>query len=134
MKECFLLSNIVPQNPNNNRGIWKKLETLVRNWVKAGKDLYVVTGTTYSPRFNKIGKDSIGVPMAMWKVIMVRNTNKSIGFLMPNAALLHSDLPKYALPVSDIANATEINFFPTLPPELLTGERDTLKLKEWPGL
>ncbi|MEI8185814.1 MAG: DNA/RNA non-specific endonuclease [Chlorobiaceae bacterium] len=134
MSECFLLSNIVPQNPNNNRGIWQKLETLVRNWVKAGKDLYVVTGTVYGARYNTIGKDGIGIPMAMWKVIMDRNTNKTIGFMIPNAALMQSDLPKYAVPVSVIEKATGINFFPTLPPELLSEKNAAPKLEVWPCL
>ena len=31
MSESFFLSNMVPQVPNHNRGIWKQLETFVRD-------------------------------------------------------------------------------------------------------
>ena len=49
MSESFFLSNMVPQVPNHNRGIWKQLEKCVRNWVvNEGKDLYVISGTAYN--------------------------------------------------------------------------------------
>ncbi len=134
MSECFLLSNIVPQNPNLNRGIWKKLETVVRNWVRKGKDLYVVTGTIYGSPYRKIGKDSIGVPMAMWKVIVDKKAGKFIGFKIPNAAVSASDLPKYAVPISDITKETGVTFFPALPPDLLREKSSAPKLEDWPGL
>ena len=134
MSECFLLSNMVPQNPNLNRGMWKKLETVVRNWVRKGKDLYVITGTVYGSTHRKIGRDSIGVPMAMWKVIVDRKSRKFIGFKIPNAAVSSSDLPKYAVPISDITKETGVTFFPALPPDLLTEKNSAPKLVDWPGL
>ena len=39
------LSNITPQNKSLNRGVWKKLEDKVRDIVKRGKTVYVMTGT-----------------------------------------------------------------------------------------
>ncbi len=134
MSESFLLSNIVPQNRENNRGIWLKLETLVRKWVKGGKDLYVITGTTYGKYYTKIGKDSVGVPSSIWKVIMDRKNSKSIGFLIPNAAVMGSDLPKYAVPIADIKKVTGITFFPKIPSDLSTGEVLVPKPEDWPGL
>ncbi len=134
MSECFLLSNIVPQNPHLNRGLWKKLETVVRSWVKKGKDLYVVTGTCYGSKYRKIGRDSVGVPMAMWKVILDRKAGRFIGFMIPNAAVSAKDLPKYAMPISDIAKETGITFFPALPSNILAEETTAPDLKDWPGL
>ncbi len=134
MSECFLLSNMVPQNPNLNRGMWKKLETVVRNWVRNGKDLYVITGTVYGSTHLKIGRDSIGVPTAMWKVIVDMKSRKFIGFKIPNAAVSSSDLPKYAVPISDITKETGVTFFPALPPDLLTEKNSAPKLVDWPGL
>ena len=43
--ESFSLANIVPQNPNNNRGSWAKIEAEVREMVMERGSLYVVTGT-----------------------------------------------------------------------------------------
>ena len=32
MESSFLMTNMAPQTPNLNRGIWKQLEEAVRNW------------------------------------------------------------------------------------------------------
>jgi len=47
MEESFLMSNISPQKPEFNRGIWKELETEVREWAKKEHKLYIVTGPVF---------------------------------------------------------------------------------------
>jgi endonuclease G len=114
MSESFFLSNMVPQVPNHNRGIWKQLETAVRNWVQEGKDIYVVSGTVYAPGYQTIGAGRVGIPTHMWKVIVDRKGSKSIAFLFPNAPLPVADLPKYITSVGSIEQYTGINFMPQL--------------------
>ena len=50
------MSNISPQLPAFNRGIWKKLEKQVREWAKKEGGLYVVTGPVLQKGLRKIGK------------------------------------------------------------------------------
>ena len=47
MKDSFLMSNISPQLPGFNRGIWKRLEEQVRQFALKENTLYVVTGTVF---------------------------------------------------------------------------------------
>ena len=47
MSRSFYTSNIVPQNPDNNRGIWVRLEKNVRGWAKQKGEVYVVTGPIF---------------------------------------------------------------------------------------
>ena len=42
MEETFLMSNISPQLPVFNRGIWKSLEKQVRDWGEKER-IYIVT-------------------------------------------------------------------------------------------
>ena len=44
MSESFYMSNMSPQVPGFNRGIWKNLEEEVRNWVEAFDSVYIITG------------------------------------------------------------------------------------------
>ena len=132
MSESFFLSNMVPQVPNHNRGIWKQLETAVRSWVREGKDIYVVSGTTYSAEYLKIGKGEVGVPTGLWKVIIDAKTNKAIAFDFPNAPLPVKDLPKYATTVRAIEQKTGLNFHPKLKDD--TVETAVPNLTEWSGV
>lgn len=47
MSHSFYTSNIVPQDPGNNRGIWVRLEKNVRAWARQKGEVYVVTGPIY---------------------------------------------------------------------------------------
>jgi len=47
MSHSFYTSNIVPQDPSHNRGIWRVLEQNVRTWAIEKGDLYVVTGPIF---------------------------------------------------------------------------------------
>jgi endonuclease G len=132
MSESFFLSNMVPQEPNNNRGIWKQLETAVRGWTKEGKDIYVVSGTVYETQYLKIGKSEVGVPNGMWKVIIDAKTNKSIAFMFPNAPLPVKDLPKYVTTVREVEQKTGLNFHPKLKND--STETTLPNVMEWSGL
>lgn len=134
MSESFFLSNMVPQVPNHNRGIWKQLETAVRNWVLEGKDIYVVSGTIYGQGYQTIGAGKVGIPTHMWKVIVDRKSAKAIAFLFPNAPLPVADLPKYATNVATIEQYTGLNFHPQLPEQLKHIETDPVDLSLWSSL
>ena len=68
MEESFFMSNISPQAPEFNRGIWKDLETEVRNWAKKEKKIYVVTGPVFRDNKGTIGEDKVTVPGYFFKI------------------------------------------------------------------
>ena len=109
MSESFFLSNMVPQVPNNNRGIWKQLETWERNWAMAGGDFYIISGPIFMPNHKVIGA-GVGVPDGLYKIIIERTSGKVMAYMMPNAALPVADLPKYQTTMTAIEQATGIKF------------------------
>jgi len=134
MSESFLLTNMIPQVPNHNRGIWKQLETLVRDWVLAGMDIYVVSGTIYDKGHKTIGPNQVGVPTHIWKVIVDRKAGKAIAFMFPHTALPVQDLPKYAVSVETVEKMTGINFMPKLTGAQQRMEKAAPNLSLWPKL
>ena len=135
MSESFFLSNMVPQVPNHNRGIWKQLETIVRMWVVEGKDIYVVSGTIYNKEYKSIGNNKVGIPDYMWKIIIDAKSNKGIAFLFPNAALPVADLSKYIVSINEIEQKTGIDFNPKLPAATQKAiESSKANSKDWSGL
>lgn len=117
MKESFYFSNMSPQEPSFNRGIWKRLEEQVRQWAKDNELVYVVTGPvlTHSP-FEHIGISNVSVPKYYYKVILdyTEPEVKAIGFILPNAS---STLPlkHFAVSVDSVEKVTGIDFFYQLP-------------------
>ncbi|GAB2544371.1 DNA/RNA non-specific endonuclease [Spirosoma aerophilum] len=120
MRETFFMSNITPQAPEFNRGIWKELEELVRTWAIRDKGIYVITGAVLTSGLPTIGKtNEVSVPGKFYKVLLFCNKPeiRMIGFLLDNEASNES-LTKFVVPVDRIEQLTGIDFFPKLPDDL----------------
>ena len=110
MSESFFLSNMVPQVANNNRGIWKQLETFERQWAMApGTDFYIISGGIYDQGHPVVG-NGLGIPTRLYKIVIEKNSRKVEAWLMPNAPLPVQDLPKYQVPMAAIEQATGMRF------------------------
>jgi endonuclease G len=119
MSESFYMSNVSPQLPGFNRGIWKKLEEQVRDWAIENKTVYITTGPILEKGLPTIGPNQIPIPKAFYKVVLDYSQPdiKAIGFIIPNQG---SSLPlsNYTIPIDDIEKRTHIDFFSKLPDEI----------------
>lgn len=110
MSETFYLSNMSPQHPSFNRGIWSNLEAVVRSWALELGEVYVVTGAVLSSSNGNIGNSEVTVPNYYYKVIYDPLEPKMIGFILPNEK---GTLPleDYVVSVDSVQMLTGINFF-----------------------
>lgn len=118
MFESFYYSNMSPQEPSFNRGIWKKGEDLVRRWAKIYGNLYVVVGPVLKKNLPTIGPNKVAVPEQYFKVILDHEDTepKAIAFLMKNEGS-EEMLQSFAISVDSVEKITGIDFFPSLPDE-----------------
>lgn len=115
MEESFLMSNISPQAPDFNRGIWKKLEEQVREWAKKERKLYVVTGPVFKNNKGSIGKEQVLVPGYYFKILYdPTDETKLIAFVLPNEKS-DRQLTDYAVAVDEAEKLTGFDFFSQLP-------------------
>lgn len=118
MKESFYFSNMSPQLPSFNRGVWKRLETKVRKWASEYEGIYVVTGPILTDSLPTIGGNKVAVPQYFYKIIYDYTLPeiKAIAFIIPNRKS-SADLRTFAVTIDEVEKATGINFFPSLSQE-----------------
>ncbi len=132
MSESFFMSNMSPQHPSFNRGIWKKLESLVRSWALQEQEIIVVTGPVFSSNRGSIGTNVVTVPGYYYKVIYdVTGKQKMIGFILPNEKGT-KDLKEYAVSVDKVESVTGIDFFY----QMLSNDKEealesTISVNDW---
>jgi endonuclease G len=116
MSESFLMSNMSPQTPQFNRGIWRLLETEVRNWALEKDSIYVITGPVLSSVDSLIGDNEVGVPRYYFKVLVDLSPpdHSMIAFLLPNLASSDS-LMHFAVTVDSLERVTGYDFFAGAP-------------------
>jgi endonuclease G len=125
MEESFLLSNISPQPPRFNQGIWARLENSVRAWAAKFQGIYVATGPFLEPGLRKVG-DGLSVPQYYFKALITQESAKrksGIAFLLPTNA--EGKFGAYAVPIDYVEQFTGIDFFAGTPEEeRVEGEKD----------
>jgi endonuclease G, mitochondrial len=124
----FVLTNIVPQAPDNNRSTWEHLEALSRQLVSKGHVLAIIAGSDGS--IGTIAKGKVMVPRYTWKIIVVLPKGQSdaasitadtpvIAVRIPNALNTKlDDWDQYRVTVASIEEATGYHFFTNLAPDI----------------
>ena len=114
MRSSFLMSNMAPQSPNLNRGIWKQLEERVRDWGLTYHEVHVTCG----PSDLTLGTlpSGVRVPAAFWKVVMRTDPDTTcLAFRFPNAAKVPGALEDYLVRVDDLEAELGMDLLPGLP-------------------
>lgn len=121
MLESFYYTNVAPQAPKLNRGVWKKLEESIRQWADRDSAIVVVCGPVTDGSSKRIGPNGVTVPRAYYKVITapyVRNP-RAIGFIFPNENR-SGRLESYAVSVDSVERVTGMDFFSQYPDSIET--------------
>lgn len=130
MAETFYLSNIVPQNYENNAGFWNRLEMYCRELTQSFSHVWIVSGPLLLPRtlengsrtvcYQLIGKDDVAVPTHLYKVILAQNDSSpdslALGaFVVPNAPIgFERPLTEFQVSLSDLERMSGLTFFPAV--------------------
>ena len=117
----FVMTNMMPQVPELNRGVWGDLEEYCRKLVQQGKELYIIAGPV--GRKGSIGrKEKIAVPVKNWKVIAVLDrqglgmqgvtaNTRTIAVMMPNdASVKGRGWKSFRVSVKQVERETGLNF------------------------
>jgi endonuclease G, mitochondrial len=116
--ETFYMSNMAPQVPDFNRGIWNDLENKVRSWVKKRGELIIVTGPILKKGLPTIGRmNQIAVPEKFYKIIYDPENEEAIAFLFPNEGSVEL-VKSFTVSIDELETLTGIDFFAKLPDSL----------------
>lgn len=109
LRETFLLTNISPQDAQFNRGLWAKLEKIIRILAKETEWVDITTGPLFLAHdeadgrrlvtYQVIGKNDVAVPTHFFKVIST--PDRSWAYVIPNGPAKGS-LSDYITPISEV--------------------------------
>jgi endonuclease G, mitochondrial len=132
MSETFYMSNMSPQRPSFNRGIWKKLEGKVRLWAESNDSIFVVTGAILNNPVEFIGYNNVAVPKEFYKTIIAFNNSKiqGIAFIIPNQKSNES-IYFYAVSIDEVEQITGIDFYHFLDDNIEVEIEQNKNIKDW---
>lgn len=129
--ETFYMSNMSPQVPDFNRGIWSDLENKVRSWVKKRGVLIIVTGPILKKGLPTIGRiNQIAVPEKFYKIIYDPANEEAIAFLFPNEGSVEL-VKSFTVSIDELEAMTGIDFFAKLPDSLEQKIETKNNVEDW---
>ena len=109
-QECFSLANMVPQDPENNRGVWEGVESTVRKLARERGDLYVVSGPIYQgDDILRIG-GAVMVPTQLYKAVYDPARQEAGAYLVDNAP----GAKPVRVSLAELEKITGISLFPAV--------------------
>lgn len=133
MSDTFFLSNMAPQEPSFNRGIWADLEAVARTAAYDNGSIYITTGPVLTDGpYKTIGENEVAVPRRFYKVFLdyTEPEIKAIGFVLPNEGS-DKDLKAYAMSVDDVEKITGLDFYHALPEEDEKRIESSFRTSDW---
>ena len=131
MSDCFLMTNICPQDHDLNGGSWNKLELKIHSWAKTHGTIIIATGPIFNGSSQRIGQNGdIVVPGGFFKVVLDPAKNRAIGFIYDN----HEGgggVKRHACTVDDVERITGHDFFSALPDGVERAVESTCNFDQW---
>ncbi len=122
----FLMTNMMPQTPDNNRNTWESLESYSRELVRQSKELYIIAGPV-GDRGKLKGK--VTIPTSTWKVVVIldsrgaglngvtKNT-RVLAVNIPNEQEINNDWRAYKVSVDELEKLTGYDFISNVSPNI----------------
>lgn len=108
--ESFTLANMVPQDSNNNRGIWSAIEGATRRFTNQRGELYVITGPIFDTAAVKRVGGRVMIPSKLYKAVYDPTSQQAAAYLVTNAPSNDYEV----ISIIQLEQLTGIQFFPKM--------------------
>ena len=136
--ESFSLANMIPQDPQSNRGLWSGIESAARGLARKSGELYVVSGPILQGTTLQRLRGRVLVPTHIFKAVYDPKRNQTGAYLVENG---DSDQWR-SVSIAELQQITGIDPFPGLAPSVkdhamalpepkLSGKRPKQTEKPW---
>lgn len=134
-KQTFLMTNISPQTPALNRGVWKDVEHRIANyWAGRWGEIWVIVGCIPGNDNLKLGASGIDIPKAYFQVVVAQEgyNLRAFALLFPQNVSWHEWPTRYLITIDELEELSGLDFLPDLPEFIQSPLEAELPTRLWP--
>lgn len=133
-RQTFLMSNIAPQAPALNRGVWREIEHRIASlWTRRYGEIWVIVGCIPSAS-SEIHATGIDIPEAFWQVVVSQTGYdvRAFAVIFPQSVDLDTYPASGLVTIDELEELTGFDFLPDLASFLQTPLEAELPSRVWP--
>lgn len=133
-RQTFLMSNISPQKPALNRGVWRDVEHRIADlWTAKYGEIWVIVGSIPSESGQQFA-NGIDIPSAYYQIIVAQEGMdvRALGVLFPQEVHWNAWAARHIVSIDEIEEATGLDFFSELPSFIQDPLESQIPNRLWP--
>lgn len=133
-RQTFLMSNIAPQAPALNRGVWRDVEHRIADlWTARYGEIWVVVGAIPSSRRETFA-NGIDIPEAFYQIIIAQEglDVRALAVLIPQDIPWDAWAARHIVSIDELEDLTGLDFNPGLPAFIQDPLEAELPSRLWP--
>lgn len=134
-RATFLMSNVAPQSPSLNRGVWRDVEHRIAElWTAQWGEIWVIVGCISSTSRETLSGSDVDVPRRFYQVVVAQEGLDIRAF----AVLFDQDVPwgawptRHLITIDELESLTGLDFLPDLPSFIQDPLEAELPTRLWP--
>lgn len=134
-RKTFLMSNIAPQTPQLNRGVWRDVEHRIADlWTARYGEIWVVVGSIPSDTGERFGPAAVDVPKAFFQVIVAQEglDVRALAMVFPHNVPWGTWAARNIVTIDELEKMTGYDFNPELPAFIQDPLEAELPTRLWP--
>ena len=135
-KQTFLMSNIAPQRPALNRGVWRNVEhRIAQLWTARYGEIWVIVGCISSPDSREtVSGTDVDVPQQFYQVIVAQEGMdvRALAVLFPQDVPYGTYAARHLISIDELEQLTGFDFLPELPEFIQSPLESELPSRLWP--
>lgn len=116
-KKTFLMSNVAPQSPSLNRGVWRDVEHRIADlWTARWGEIWVVVGCIPSDTQETLSGTGIDVPRQFYQVIVAQEGTdvRALALLFDQTVDIDAWPARHLVSIDRLEELTGLDFMPEL--------------------
>lgn len=133
-KDTFLMSNIAPQSPSLNRGVWRDIEHRIAElWTAKWGEVWVIVGCLSEGKETLSGTD-IDVPTRFWQLVVAQRGSevRALAFLVEQEVPWRAYPARYLVTIDELEELTGFDFLAELEDGFEDRLESALPSRVWP--
>ena len=131
----FMMSNIAPQTPALNRGVWRDVEHRIAElWTARYGEIWVVVGCISHPGGQKIPGTNIDIPTDFYQVVIAQEGMdvRAMAMIFRQKISWHEWAARNLVTIDELEQLTGLDFNPELPAFIQDPLESDLPTRLWP--